>query len=261
MTESRTPEARSHEANVTTQFGPRAAAYVSSAVHASGADLAQIADLAKARKPARALDMGCGGGHVSFQVAPFAGEVTAYDLSDDMLKAVAKEAGSRALKNIITRQGSVEKTPFDNASFDFVASRYSAHHWHDIGAGIMEARRVVKADGVAIFADTITSDEPIIDTHLQAIELLRDPSHVRDYAVSEWIRLLKDAGFMPSEPVLRRVKLDFATWVARMATPEASVRVIRDLQAGMPHNVADYFELQADGSFTIDSMTIEARPI
>lgn len=254
-------ESRTHEANVTTQFGPRAAAYVSSAVHASGADLAQIADLAKTRRPARALDMGCGGGHVSFQAAPYAGEITAYDLSDDMLQAVATEAGNRGLKNILTRQGSVEKTPFEKASFDFVASRYSAHHWHDIGAGIMEARRVVKSDGIAIFADAVSSDEPIIDTHLQAIELLRDPSHVRDYTASEWIRLLKDAGFMPGEPVLRRVRLDFASWVARMATPEASVQVIRALQAGMPRNVADYFALEADGSFTIDSMTIEAKPI
>lgn len=254
-------ESRTHETNVTTQFGPRAAAYVSSAVHAGGADLAQIADLAKAHRPARALDMGCGGGHVSFQIAPHAGEVTAYDLSDDMLKAVAREAGSRGLKNIVTRQGSVEKTPFENSSFDFVASRYSAHHWHDIGAGIMEARRVVKSDGIAIFADTVTSDEPLLDTHLQAIELLRDPSHVRDYAVSEWTRLLKDAGFMPGEPVLRRVRLDFASWVARMATPEASVQVIRALQAGMPRNVAEYFALEPDGSFTINSMTIEAKPL
>jgi hypothetical protein len=44
-----------------------------------------------------------------------------------------------------------------------------------------------------------------------------------------------------------------------MATPDTNVRAIRALQASMPRDVADYFQLEPDGSFTIESMTIEAR--
>ena len=33
------------------------------------------------------------------------------------------------------------------------------------------------------------------DTFLQTIELLRDPSHVRDYRISEWRDMLAAAGF------------------------------------------------------------------
>ena len=90
---------KTHEANVTTQFGPRAAAYVASAVHASGEDLTQIAALAQARPPAKALDLGCGGGHVSFSVAPYAGEVIAFDLSHDMLTALAISRPIKAVSN------------------------------------------------------------------------------------------------------------------------------------------------------------------
>jgi ubiquinone/menaquinone biosynthesis C-methylase UbiE len=249
---------KTHESHVTAQFGPRAASYVASTVHASGADLAEIADLARALRPRRALDMGCGGGHVSFQVAPHAGGVVAYDLSRDMLSAVMHEAAARSLANISTQQGSVEKLPFADGSFDFVASRYSAHHWHNIGAGLAEACRVLAPGGRAIFADAVSPAPPLLDTHLQALELLRDPSHVRDYSISEWTKMLREAGFTPSEPKLHRLHIEFSSWIARMATPAINVQAIRALQATMPRNVADYFELEADGSFTFDTMTIVA---
>jgi ubiquinone/menaquinone biosynthesis C-methylase UbiE len=254
--ETKTPEGKTHEANVTTQFGPRAAAYVASAVHAAGEDLQQIAALAQAQRPPKALDLGCGGGHVAFAIAPHSSAVTAYDLSLDMLNAVSQEAAVRGLANIVTREGSVEKVPFADASFDFVVSRYSAHHWHNVGAGLAEARRVLKPGGVAVFADVVSPGGALLDTHLQAIELLRDPSHVRDYSGEEWIALLKAAGFVPAKPTMRRLHLEFSTWVARMATPEPQIRAIRDLQATMPRNVREYFQVQADGSFTIDSMTV-----
>src|SRR5690606_40498988 len=85
----------SHDQAVDRQFGPRAAAYLSSAVHAQGADLEQLAALAREHAGARVLDLGCGGGHVSFQVAPHAAHVTAYDLSQAMLDVVAAEAARR----------------------------------------------------------------------------------------------------------------------------------------------------------------------
>src|SRR6185312_8172905 len=74
-------ESKSHEAVVGGQFGSRAAAYLTSAVHAQGRDLEALAALAHGRSEARVLDLGCGGGHVSFAVAPHVGEVVAYDLS------------------------------------------------------------------------------------------------------------------------------------------------------------------------------------
>ncbi len=250
--------AKTHDANVAAQFGPRAAAYVLSPVHAAGEDLAQIAGLAATRRPARALDLGCGGGHVSFQLAAHVGEVVAFDLSEDMLNAVMSEAAARGLANIVPRQGSVEHVPFADGAVDFVASRYSAHHWRNIGVGLAEARRVLAPGGAAIFADSVSPGVPLLDTYLQAIELLRDPSHVRDYSTAEWLAFLKTAGFSPGKPVMRRVRLEFASWVARMATPEAQVRAIRALQQSMPGDAAEYFALEADGSFTIDAMTIEA---
>jgi SAM-dependent methyltransferase len=178
--------AKSHEALVGRQFGTRAAAYLSSAVHAQGADLESLSALVEDDRRAQVLDLGCGAGHVSFAVAPRAKSVVAYDLSADMLDVVARAAKDRGLSNITTRQGVAEHLPFPDASFDRVLSRYSAHHWRDIEAGLREAARVLKPGAVAGFVDTVSPGAPLLDTYLQGIELLRDLSHVRDYSRAEW---------------------------------------------------------------------------
>jgi SAM-dependent methyltransferase len=243
---------------VARQFGPRAAAYVASAVHAQGEDLNELAALAQTHKFARALDLGCGGGHVSFALAPHTGEVVAYDLSQEMLAAVAAEAKRRGLANLVTRQGTVEALPFADGSFDFVATRYSAHHWHDVPRALGEARRVLKPGGRALFMDVVAPEAPLLDTFLQTVEMLRDPSHVRDYSLRKWTAMLREAAFAPAEPVCRRVPLDFASWIARMQTPEPQADVIRTLMAQMPAEVRAHFEIAPGGSFTIDTMSLAA---
>src|ERR1051326_2484300 len=122
---------KTHEALVGRQFGTRASAYLSSAVHAQGADLESLAALVEEDSAAQVLDLGCGAGHVSFAVAPRAKSVVAYDLSSDMLDVVARAAKDRGLANITTRQGVAEPLPFPDGSFDRVLSRYSTHHWRD----------------------------------------------------------------------------------------------------------------------------------
>ncbi|MEP9354966.1 methyltransferase domain-containing protein [Xanthobacter sp. KR7-65] len=248
---------RSHEAHVAEMFGPQAAAYVASAVHARGADLEALGALAQELRPARLLDLGCGGGHVSFTAAPFCGAVVAYDLSPDMLGAVAAEASARGLTNISTQEGVAERLPFADASFDMVASRYSAHHWRDVPRGLAEARRVLKAGGVAVFMDVIAPDWPVADTFLQTVELLRDPSHGRDYSSQEWERFAEGAGFRVMRTAQRRMRLEFASWVARIRTPELHVAAIRSLFAGASADVAAHFEFEPDGSFTLDTLTLE----
>jgi hypothetical protein len=102
---------RVHENVVEAQFGPRAKAYVESAVHAQGADLDALEAIVRELRPAHALDLGTGGGHVSYLMARHAGTVTASDLSRDMLDAVAAAARERGLANIETVQAPAEHLP------------------------------------------------------------------------------------------------------------------------------------------------------
>ena len=84
---------KSHEALVGRQFGTRAAAYLSSVVHAQGADLESLAALAEEESGAQVLDLGCGAGHVSFSVASRAKSVIACDLPSDIARRRAGRGG------------------------------------------------------------------------------------------------------------------------------------------------------------------------
>lgn len=249
---------KTHDAHVTDQFGPRANAYVASAVHATGADLDRIEAFARAHGGGRALDLGAGGGHVAYRLAPYVGEVVAYDLSEEMLAAVATTAAARGLGNVTTRQGRAETLPFPDASFDLVASRFSAHHWGDLDAALREVRRVLAPGGRFVVADTVSPGRSLLDTWLQSIELLRDPSHVRNPAPAEWLATLARAGLAVTGVTADRLRLDLATWLARMNTPEVRAAAIRSLWSAAPSDVRAHFAVEADGSFTLDTATIEA---
>jgi len=228
-------------------------------VHAAGQDLDLIAQLLANQRGAVALDVGCGGGHLTYRLAPLVSQVVACDLAASMLAAVAEQASLRGLPNIATREAAAESLPFEVATFDVVATRFSAHHWHAFAEGIAEMARVLKPGGLALMSDVVSPGVSLLDTWLQTLELLRDPSHVRDASTPEWDAALAAAGLAIERIEHLRLRLDFATWVARMDTPEPQVTAIRMLQARAASAVKDYFEMEEDSSFTVDTALFVAR--
>ena len=241
---------------VAAQYGARAQDYVTSAVHSSGADLDQMEAELRGGSAARVLDLGCGGGHVSYRAAPHVASVVACDVTASMLKAVAATAAERGLANISVRQGAAEKLPFADGEFDIVLSRFTTHHWRDMEGGLREARRVLKPGDRAVFIDSVAPAERVMDTHLQAVELLRDVSHVRNYSVAEWVAGLARAGFGLGTITMRRLRMDFPVWIARTRTPDAHAAVIRSLQESASAAVRTHFGIEGDGSFDLDVATM-----
>jgi SAM-dependent methyltransferase len=250
---------QTHHAFVSDAYGPRAREYLTSAVHSSGEDLDLIEARVRGNAKARALDLGCGGGHVSYRVSPHVAEVVAVDLSAQMLDTVTRAAAKRGLKNITTRQGAAEGLPFEAGEFDFVLSRFSAHHWRDLDAGLREARRVMAPKGHAIFVDSVAPAVALLDSHLQTVELLRDPTHVRNYTAAEWMGALARAGFEVTAMHSRRIRIEFGSWVARTRTPELLIEAIRHAQRNAPDDVRNAFAFEQDGSFLLDAIGFEGR--
>ena len=244
--------ATTQEELVESQFGGQASAYLSSAVHASGADLDALVATVHGMAGARVLDLGCGAGHVAFAAARHVGEVVACDLSPRMLETVASAAASRGIANLRTQQASAERLPFADGEFDAVLSRFSAHHWRNMTAGLREASRVLRPGGLFGLVDAVSPGVPILDTHLQAVELLRDPSHVRDYTRAEWEAAMAGAGLIVTATERHRIRLEFDDWIARMRTQAVLADAIRRLQHASPEDVARHFAIGADGSFDLD---------
>src|SRR6185369_10613784 len=155
----------------------------------------------------RALDAGCGTGHTALAFAPHLAEVVALDLTEAMLAQGRKLARDRGITNIKFERGDVERMPFPDASFDIVTSRYSAHHYPHPQIALREFARVLKPGGTFLLVDVVSPDAAAQDTFLNAIELLRDPSHVRDHTIEQWQRMFEATGFT-SEAL--------ATWPLRL---------------------------------------------
>ena len=248
----------SHDTLVEDQFGIQAEAYVESAVHASGDDLDVLEAAAERLRPDRAADLGSGGGHVAYRLARHARSVVAIDLSAGMMQAVADKAKKLGLSNIETCVAPAEHLPLEDGSFDLLGCRFSAHHWHEFEAGLREARRVLKPGATAMFIDVVSPGRAVLDTHLQAIELLRDPSHVRNYTEAEWTTALARTGFRVRGTQKRRLRMDYASWIERMRTPDSHRTAIRSLQQWASTTTADYFCIEPDGSFSLDTLHVEA---
>jgi SAM-dependent methyltransferase len=244
------------------QFGTSAANYLTSPVHATGADLERLSAVASQQQPARVLDLGCGAGHSSFALARGgARRITAYDPSSDMLAVVAQEAATRGDEGIETCVGAAEVLPFENNTFDLVVTRYSAHHWTSVPRALAECARVTVPGGRLVVIDVIAPETPLFDTALQVIEFLRDASHVRDYRVSEWGAMQRAAGF--GEPTATRWKLplEFKSWIARIGTPPARVAALQAVFAELPNEVVEYFQIGPELSFVTDSVWLEAPKV
>ncbi|WLI76262.1 methyltransferase domain-containing protein [Kosakonia sp. H02] len=241
------------------QFGDRAQAYLSSAVHAQGEDLVRLAQWLGENTTASVLDLGCGAGHASFVAAGVVRDVTAYDLSEKMLAVVRQAASDRQLENLTTVHGAAEKLPFADGAFDVVISRYSAHHWHDVALALREVKRVLKPGGKFILMDIASPGQPVLDIWLQTIEVLRDPSHVRNYSAAEWLQMTQQSGMLTEKLVTGRLALEYSSWVERMQTPDVLRAAIRYLQNGVSEEVKNHFCLADDGSFTSDTLMFQTR--
>ena len=247
------------KAAVQQQFGNVAANYASSAVHASGEDLNRMVQYANLNGTEHVLDAGCGAGHTALAFAPHVAGVVAYDLTPSMLEQVEQLAFQRGTTNLTTHRGDVEVLPFEDASFDLVVSRYSAHHWPHPARALAEFKRVLKPNGQFMLSDIVAEEDPTLDTFLQTVELLRDPSHVRDHSISQWNAMLRDTGFTSEVMFTWQLPLDFDAWVIRMATPAASVAMIKTLFDGAPSEVREAMDIQSNYRFQIPGALFRGR--
>jgi len=227
------------------QFGRSGDAYLVSASHAGGGELARMVAVARSRlgelTGLRGLDVATGGGHTARAFAVAGMAVTASDLTPEMVAAAERslrEALPDADLAFVT--AAAESLPFEGGAFELVTCRIAAHHFGDPQAFLAEARRVLVPGGVLILVDNVAPEDAALAEAMNSVERLRDPSHVRAYAVSEWVAWAAGAGF---EPVhlerFWRVKA-LAAWLERARTGEESRRAIRELVEGAGAAVREY---------------------
>lgn len=176
---------------MTDLWSERAAAYVTSDAHASGADLDLVVEWAAGAQTA--LDVATGGGHVARRLREAGLQVVTSDPAPGMHPDVVCAA---------------ESLPFASGSFDVVVCRTAAHHFADVRAAVGEMARV--ASDRLVLVDTLNMGDAV-----EEAERLRDPSHVRNYTDAEWRQLVLDAGLGLEDVRFLEHEMDLQAWLDR----------------------------------------------
>lgn len=230
---------------VQTQFGPVAASYVASPLHARGPDLARLVALAAPTGSERVLDVATGGGHTALAFAPLVARVVASDITTEMLHAAREHIAAQGIQNVDYCRAAAEALPFAPASFDLVTCRVAAHHFADIRAFVAETARVLRPSGRLLLADHIGLEDPELDQFMDRFERWRDPGHVRAYSVREWHTFCQEAG-LPIEHAedSPRGPYDFLDWTARIRMPPQERDALERWLLEAPPRCRDVFQIR-----------------
>jgi ubiquinone/menaquinone biosynthesis C-methylase UbiE len=203
--------------DVRSRFAPVAANYAKAKFHSSVEGLREVLELARPEPGDLALDVATGAGHVALALAPHLRRVYGLDLTREMLDQGRLLASKRGIGNASWVIGDAERLPFPDETFDLYTVRAAPHHFHDVGAFLHEAHRVLRPDRHAVFVDC-APPVPAREV-LHEVEVRRDPSHVLSMTVEEWVERLKHAGFEVESAIPRELDWDFEDWMGNMEVP------------------------------------------
>jgi ubiquinone/menaquinone biosynthesis C-methylase UbiE len=144
------------------------------------------------RKEDNALDVACGSGLVSCELAKVVEHITGVDITPAMLEQANLLKAQKKLKNIKYDIGDVYNLPYNDTSFSLVVTRYSFHHFVDPYMVLSEMKRVCTSKGRIVIIDATPAAENV--NIYNYVEKLRDPSHVRAFALAELKEILDKAG-------------------------------------------------------------------
>jgi SAM-dependent methyltransferase len=206
-------------------WSERAEAYAESDTHREGRDLDLLISWAEGKT---ALDVATGGGHVARRLREEGFDVTTLDPAPGMRADVLAPA---------------EHIPFEDGSFDTVATRIAPHHFSDIRGAVGEMARV--AQRVVLVEDTLYDSEEV-----EEAERLHDPTHVRSYSEQEWRSFVEDAGLGVEEVELQEKRREFGAWCDRTGCTGLERERVRELLGS---------RIDEQGGYTDTKILIRAR--
>ena len=126
-----------------------------------------LVEYAQPRPGMQVLDLASGTGEPAISLAMRVGthgQVTALDLSADLLEVAKGRAQERGLKNFSTQQADAHALPFPDRSFDLATSRFGVMFFRDVGLALRELHRVLREKARACFVTWGPIDQPYWQT-------------------------------------------------------------------------------------------------
>jgi SAM-dependent methyltransferase len=122
---------------------------------------------------ATVLDAGCGFGFTLLLLRWLgASDVYGIDISEQMIRTIREFLPllpDDFADRIRVTQGSVTEMPYENESFDLVLSLEAISHYHDVGAFIGEAAKVIRRGGRLLIRDGNNDKNPRVRRETRAL--------------------------------------------------------------------------------------------
>ncbi len=131
-----------------------------------------LVEYAQPRPGMRVLDLASGTGEPAISLAMRVGaqgQITALDLSADLLEIAKGRAQERGLRNFSTQQADAHALPFADASFDLATSRFGVMFFRDAGLALRELHRVLRDQARACFLAWGSFDQPYWQTTMGVV--------------------------------------------------------------------------------------------
>ena len=218
-----------HDRVIQEEFSKQASKFGEKGLTLSSQDILDwIVDSLPLEREFRVLDVAAGTGHLSRAIAPHVRDVTAVDITPEMLDQARKETARKDLNNISFEEGNAARLPYEADRFDFVASRLAIHHFEKPIIQLREMTRVCKPDHRIAIIDLLAPENEEIAKTYNDLERLRDPSHIMAPSQTQMSKLFADAGIAIEKVETRDVEVDFQRWVQMAGTKVASVKVLKE---------------------------------
>ena len=112
-----------------------------------------------------ALDIGTGTGDLAFGLlaaSEASARVIGADISPVMLEALRRRADTSGERRVMPVIATAERLPFADASLDRVIAGFAVRNFGELGVGLRETRRVLRAGGRAVILELSTPPSPVI---------------------------------------------------------------------------------------------------
>lgn len=208
-----------HQANVQKEFSRQAEPMAAAAAFSASDVLGRITLAVGTHPVPRLLDLACGPGIVTEAVAPLAQEIIGVDVTPKMIEMAEARVRKANFAHAKFQLAPAEQLPFADGHFNTIVTRLSFHHFVDLPLVLKELHRVLAPHGRLVVADIVSSADSAESKLHNALEILRDPTHIRMFPHAELLNHLRHSGFSIISETAWQQPRNFTEWASIVADP------------------------------------------
>jgi len=235
-----------HRERILDQFTRQAVPFATAPAIRNQEALDRIVLMSNAGRDDTVLDVACGPGLLVCAFAPVVKHATGIDITPAMLEQARALEQERGLSNVSWRLGDVLPLPYDDGQFSIVSARFAFHHLLDPLEVLKEMARVCKTGGYVVVADSAPAAAKA--DAFNAMERLRDPSHVRAMPLEELCQLFTAAGLGEPRIDAYRLEAELEGLLERsFPAPGDAARIRRIFEDSLADDALDMATQRRDG--------------